>query len=121
MKRLINKVAARMLSTTPVGDVGPFRGYFYPEELRFAVPRRVLLRRRAITECIIKTKLQLAWRFICRSTSLELTKDKNAHQRDLDFPLDAQVPALTVRATLPINDHRFRDSHHDTTLIDHAM
>ena len=53
--------------------------------------------------------------------SLELTEDKNAHRRDLDFPLGAQVPALTVRATLPMNDHRFRGSHHDTTLIDHAM
>ena len=36
MMRLISKVAARLLSTTLVGDVGPFRGCFYPEELRFA-------------------------------------------------------------------------------------
>ena len=48
--------------------------------------------------------------------SLELTDDKNAHRRDLDFPLGAQVPALTVRGTLPM-----RGSHHDTTVIDHAM
>ena len=58
MKRLINKVTARMLSTTPVGDVGPFRGCFYPEELRFAVPTRAVAK--AITDCIIKTKMQLA-------------------------------------------------------------
>ena len=36
MMRLISKVAARLLTTTLVGDVGPFRGCFYPEELRFA-------------------------------------------------------------------------------------
>ena len=53
--------------------------------------------------------------------SLELTEDKNAHRRDLDFPLGAQVPALVVRATLPANDHRFHGSHHGTTHIDHAM
>ena len=53
--------------------------------------------------------------------SLELTEDRNAHRRDLDFPLGAQVPALVVRATLLINDHRIRGSHHDTQLIDHAM
>ena len=53
--------------------------------------------------------------------SLELTEDKNAHRRDRGFPLGAQVPALVVRATLPMNDHRFRGSHHGTTHIDHAM
>ena len=58
MKRLISKVAARLLSTTLVGDVGPFRGCFYPEELRFAVPTRAVAK--VITECIIKTKMQLA-------------------------------------------------------------
>ena len=49
------------------------------------------------------------------------TESKNAHRRDLDFPLGAEVPALVVLATLPMNDHRFRGSHHDTTLINHAM
>ena len=58
MKRLINKVTARMLSTTPVGDVGPFRGCFYPEAPRFAVSTRAVAK--AITDCIIKTKMQLA-------------------------------------------------------------
>ena len=53
--------------------------------------------------------------------SLELTEDKNAHRRDRGVPLGAQVPALVVRATLPMNDHLFRGSHHDTTHIDHAM
>ena len=33
----------------------------------------------------------------------------------------AQVPALAVRVTVPMISHRFRGSHHDTTLIDHAM
>ena len=53
--------------------------------------------------------------------SLELTEDKNAHRRDLDFSLGAQVPALVVRATLPKNGHRFRGSHHGTTHTNHAM
>ena len=60
-------------------------------------------------------------RSFCRR-SLELTEDKNnAHRLELDVPLGAQVPALTVRATLPMNDHRFCGSHHDTKLIDQTM
>ena len=58
MKRLISKVPERLLSTTPVGDAEPFRGCFYPEELRFAVPTRAVAK--AVTHSIIKTKMQLA-------------------------------------------------------------
>ena len=45
MKRLISKVAARLLSTTLVGDVGPFRGAASTWRSSASQCRRVLLRR----------------------------------------------------------------------------
>jgi hypothetical protein len=41
-----------------VGGVEPFQGCFYPEDPHFAVPTRAVAK--AITECVIKTKMQLA-------------------------------------------------------------
>ena len=58
--------------------------------------------------------------FICRR-SVESAENKGALRDEHASSLGAEVPALTVRATLPINDHRFRGSHHDTTHIYHAM
>ena len=58
MKRLISKVASRLPAVTPAGDVAPLRGCFYPEELHFAEPTHAAAK--AITECAIKSKMQLA-------------------------------------------------------------
>ena len=58
--------------------------------------------------------------FICRR-SVESAENRDAHRREHASSLGAQVPALTVRATLPMNGHRFRDDHHVTAHIDHAM
>ena len=58
MRRLINKVASRLLTVKPTGDAAPLRGKFYPEELHFAEPTRGVAK--AITECVVKTKMQLA-------------------------------------------------------------
>ena len=58
MRRLISKVAARLLAVTVAGDVAPFRGCFYPKEPHFAAPTRAVAN--AITEGAIKTKMQLA-------------------------------------------------------------
>ena len=57
MKRLISKVASRLMTVKPNGDVEPLRGTFYPEELHFAEPTRAVAK--AITECVVKTKMQL--------------------------------------------------------------
>ena len=57
---------------------------------------------------------------ICRR-SVELAENKGAHRDEHASSLGAQVPALAVRATLPMNGHRFRGSHHGTTHIYHAM
>ena len=56
----------------------------------------------------------------CRS-SVEPAENKGAHRDEHASSLGAQVPALTARATLPMNGHRFRGSHHAITHIDHAM
>ena len=58
--------------------------------------------------------------FICRR-SVESAENKGAHRDEHASSLGAQVPALAVLAALPMNGHRFRGSHHDTTHIDHAM
>ena len=58
MKRLINKVASRLMTVKPNGDVEPLRETFYPEELHFAAPTCAVAK--AITECVVKTKMQLA-------------------------------------------------------------
>ena len=47
-----------MLTAKPTGDVAPLRGCFYPEELHFAEPTHAAAK--AITECAIKSKMQLA-------------------------------------------------------------
>ena len=57
---------------------------------------------------------------ICRR-SVESAENKGALRDEHASSLGAQVPALTVRATLSMNGHRFRGSDHDTTHIDHAM
>ena len=57
---------------------------------------------------------------ICRR-SVESAENKGALHDEHASSLGAQVPALTVRAALSMNGHRFRGSHHDTTHIDHAM
>ena len=57
---------------------------------------------------------------ICRR-SVESVENKGAHRDEHASSLGAEVPALTVRGTLPMNAHHFRGSHHDTTHIDHAM
>ena len=57
---------------------------------------------------------------ICRR-SVESAENKGAHRDEHASSLGAQVPALTVLAALPMNGHRFRGSHHDTTHIDHAI
>jgi hypothetical protein len=48
-------------------------------------------------------------------------KNKDAHRREHDFHLGAQVPALMVRHHIRMNGHRFRGSHHGTMNIHHAM
>ena len=58
---------------------------------------------------------------ICRRSVVESAENKGAHRDEHASSLGAQVPALTARATLPMNGHRFRGSHHDTTHIDHAI
>ena len=111
----------------------PFRSWSDPPFLSFPRPPSVPVEYRGPNAWHVKFRYSIATttrhilslqpenqRSFC-PRSLELTEDKNAHRRDLDFPLGAQVPALTVRATLPMNDHRFRGYRHDTTLIDHAM
>ena len=57
---------------------------------------------------------------ICRR-SVESAEDKGALRDEHASSLGAEVPALTVRATLSMNGHRFRGSHHGTTHIYHAM
>jgi len=58
--------------------------------------------------------------FICRR-SVESAENRGALRDEHASSLGAEVPALTVRGTLPMNAHHFRGSHHDTTHIDHAM
>ena len=58
MERLINKVASRLMTVKPNGDVEPLRGTFCPEELHFSEPTRAVAK--TITECVVKTKIQLA-------------------------------------------------------------
>ena len=111
----------------------PFRSWSDPPFLSFPRPPSVPVEYRGPNAWHVESRCSIATttrhsltlqpenqRSFC-PRSLELTEDKNAHRRDLDFPLGAQVPALVVRATLPMNDHRFRGSHHGTTHIDHAM
>ena len=111
----------------------PFRSWSNPPFLSFPRPPSVPVEYRGPNAWHVEFRCSIATttrniltlqpenqRLFC-PRSLELTEDKNAHRRDLDFPLGAQVPALVVRATLPVNDHRIRGSRHDTPLIDHAM
>ena len=74
-----------------------------------------------------RTYATTLWRYhkrsqLCRR-SLELPRDKDnaADRREADFLLGAQVPALTVRPTTRMSDHRFRGSRHGATNMHRAM